>query len=138
MTTAADDERRVDSVGVHAGLSAVIQSDEGPIGDNTGDAESAIGLGTRDEVFDAGGVEELDVGKGEDFGHEGGGEEGGVLDDDKVAFVVVGDTDVAEEGVGGFAHHHGGEELAAEPGTTTWRDGGLGQGLVWERSGYER
>ena len=138
VAAAADDEGSVDGVGVHAGLGAVIEGDEGPVGNDAGDAESAVGLRTGDEVFDAGGIEELDVGKGEDFGHEGGGEEGGVLDDDKVAFVVVRDTDVAEEGVGGFAHHHGGEELAAEPGTTTWRDGGLGQGLVWEGSGYER
>ena len=42
-----------------------------------------------------------------------------MLDDDEVAFVFVGDAQVCEEGVGGLAHHHGGEELAAEPGATT-------------------
>ena len=107
MATAANDKRGVDGVGIHAGLGAMVEGDESPVGDNTGNAECAIGLGTGDKVFNTGGVEELDVGEGEDFGHEGGGEEGGVLDDNEVAFVVVRDANVAEEGVGGFAHYHG-------------------------------
>lgn len=49
---------------------------EGPVGDHTGNAEGAVVVGAGDEIFDCGGVEELDVGKLEDSGEEGGGEEG--------------------------------------------------------------
>ncbi len=49
---------------------------QGPIRDDTGDAQGAVRVGAGDEVFDSGGIEELDVGEGEDLGEEGGGEEG--------------------------------------------------------------
>lgn len=42
-----------------------------------------------------------------------------MLDDDVVSFVFVRDAKVTEECVGRFPHHHGGEELAAEPGTAS-------------------
>jgi len=95
----------------------------------------------RDEVFDCGGVEELDVGEGEDFGEQGGGEERGVLDYDEGwvgGIFGVGDADVAEEGVGWFAEDHGGEELTAEPGAAACGVGfvvsdGKG-GEVWGRA----
>jgi len=53
----------------------VVHGDEGPVGDDSGDAEGAVGVGTGNEVFDGGGVEELDVGELEDLGKEGRGEE---------------------------------------------------------------
>ncbi|KAJ3478004.1 hypothetical protein NLG97_g8692 [Lecanicillium saksenae] len=65
---------------------------------------------------------------GRDLGHDGRGEEGGVFDDDVVALVLVGDANLAEEGVGGLAHDHGGEELAAEPGAAAGADRGLDDG----------
>ncbi len=99
MAGGADGEGGVDGVGVHAGLIIVVAGDEGPVCDDAGDAEGCWGIvvggggrgkGSGDEVFDGGGVEEFDVGEGEDFGEEGGGEEGGVFDDDVGAFVFVG------------------------------------------------
>lgn len=92
MARCADCEGRVDGVGVHAGLGVVVDGDEGPVCDDAGDADGGGGggEGPGDEVFDGGGVEEFDVGEGEDFGEEGGGEEGGVFDDDVGAFVFVG------------------------------------------------
>jgi hypothetical protein len=53
----------------------VVHGDERPVGDDAGDAEGAVVVLARDEVFDCGGVEEFDVGEGEDFGEEGGCEE---------------------------------------------------------------
>lgn len=43
-----------------------------------------------------------------------------MLDDDVGAFVVEGDTQLRQELVGGLAHHHGAEELAAEPCTAAY------------------
>lgn len=40
----ADDEGRVDGVGVHAGLVVVVHADEGPVGDYAGDADG-VGVG---------------------------------------------------------------------------------------------
>ena len=64
MTGGADDEGGVDGVGVHAGLVVVVHGDEGPVGDDAGDAEFVhCGGGAGDEVFDGGGVEEFDIGE---------------------------------------------------------------------------
>ena len=124
MPRGGDDDGRIDGIGVHAGLIIVVHSDQRPISDHARDADAAAHLGARgldvragDEVLDGGGVEELDVGEAQDFREEGGGEEGGVLDDDEIAFVFVGDAQLGEEGVRRFAHYHCGEELAAQPGT---------------------
>lgn len=72
MARGGDDERGVDGVGVHAGLVVVVHGDEGPVCHDAGDADGGGvrdgGGGARDEVFDCGGVEELDVGEGEDLG----------------------------------------------------------------------
>ena len=122
-----DDERGVDGVGVHAGLVVVVHGDEGPVGHDTRDADALV-RGARDEVLDAGGVEELDVGQLQHLGHDRRGKERGVLDDDVVALVLVRDANLAQKGVGRLAHDHGGEELAAEPSTTAGRDGGLNDG----------
>jgi hypothetical protein len=68
MTGGRDDDGGVDGVRVHAGLIIVVHGYEGPVGDDAGDAEGPVGVLTRDEVFNCGGVEEFDVGEGEDFG----------------------------------------------------------------------
>jgi hypothetical protein len=52
-------------------LVVVVHGDESPVCDDTGDAEGAICIGASDEIFDRGGVEELDVGELEDLGEEG-------------------------------------------------------------------
>lgn len=122
MASSADHERSVDGVGVHAGLIVVVHCDQSPVCDYTGDADilNAVCAGTGDQVLDAGGVEEFDVGEGEDFGEESGCEQGGVLDDDVVGVAgvfFVGDAEVVEEDVCGLAHDHGREELTTEPST---------------------
>ena len=90
MAGGGDDEGGVDGVGVHAGLVVVVHGDEGPVGDYARDADAAAaGVRAGDEVFDGGGVEELDVWEGEDAGEECGGEEGGVFDEDVGAEVFV-------------------------------------------------
>jgi hypothetical protein len=76
MSGCGDDDRCVDGVWVHAGLVVVVHGDECPVGDDTSNADLVrAGDGTCDEVFDGGSVEELDVGEGEDFGEESGGEQ---------------------------------------------------------------
>jgi hypothetical protein len=71
MTSGGDNKWRVDGVWVHATLVIVVHGDKSPVGDNASDADGAVWAGTSDEVFYCGGVEELDVGEGEDFGEEG-------------------------------------------------------------------
>ena len=53
----------------------MVHGDESPVCDDTSDAEGSVWVGPGDEVFNRSGVEKLDVGEGEDFGEEGGGEE---------------------------------------------------------------
>lgn len=124
MARSADHERSVDGVGVHAGLVVVMHRDQRPVCDYTGDADilNTVCAGAGDQVLDSGGVEEFNVGEGENLGEEGGCEQGGVLDDDVVGVArvfFVGDAEVAEEDVCGFAHDHGREKLATEPGAAT-------------------
>lgn len=80
MASRRDDDWRVDRVWVHARLGVVVERHEGPVGDYTSDTHGmrvgGRGRGTRKQVFDAGGVKELDVGEGEDLGEERGCEEG--------------------------------------------------------------
>ena len=45
-----------------------------------------------------------------------------MLDDDIVALVLVGDLELVEQVVRGLADHHGGEQLAAQPGAATGGD----------------
>jgi hypothetical protein len=121
----ADDHGRIDGVGVHAGVVVVVQGDEGPVDDHAGDLGVlgvTAGGGPGDQILDGGGVEELDVGEGEDLGQQGGGEEGGVLDHDVVGVrrvFFVGHANLIEEDLGRTTQDHGGEKLATEPGTTT-------------------
>ena len=64
----------------------------------------------------------------QDLGEDGGGEQGGVLDDDVVALVLVGHVELVQEAVRGLAHHHGAEQLPAQPGAAAW-----GHALLDER-----
>lgn len=79
VTGGRDDKRCIDGVRVHAGLVVVMHGDKGPVGHHTSNADSGrVGRswgGTGDEVLDGSGVEELDVGEGENLGKEGGCEE---------------------------------------------------------------
>ena len=45
-----------------------------------------------------------------------------MFDNHIVAFIVIWNAKIVEEEISGFAHHHCREELAAEPGTTTFRE----------------
>lgn len=81
----------------------MVEGDERPVGHYAGDALGRGVVGADDEVFDGGGVEHDDVWESEDLREEGGGEEGGVFDDDEGAFIFEGDTDFGEEAVGGFS-----------------------------------
>jgi len=47
-----------------------------PVCNDTSDAEGTIGSLAGNEIFNGSCIEELDVGKGEDFGEECRGEEG--------------------------------------------------------------
>jgi hypothetical protein len=122
-----DDQRSVDGVGVHAGLIVVVHADKSPVGDDTGDTNALV-RAAGDEVLNAGRVEQLDVGKLENLGQDGRGEQRSVLDNDVVALVLVRDTNVTEEDISRLAHNHSREELSSQPGTATGRHRGLDDG----------
>lgn len=128
-----DDERRVDGVGVHARLVVVVHRHQRPVGDDTSDAHTLLRR-AGDEVLDAGGVEHLNVGQRQHLGHDGRSEEGGVLDDNVVALILVRDANLAEEGIGRLAHNHGREQLAAQPGAAAGGDGRLDDGNLEVRA----
>lgn len=115
-----DDDRRVDSGGVHAALCVVIERDERPVGDDAGDLDAAVRHVTSDEVFDGGGVEEFDVGKGEDAGEERRGEQSGVFNhhEGRVGRGGVGHAKGVEEVLRRLAKDHRRHELSAEPRAT--------------------
>lgn len=74
MTCGRDHNRSVDGIGVHATLVIVMHGDESPICDDASDTECTVCVGAGDEIFNCGGIEELDVGERKDFREEGGGE----------------------------------------------------------------
>jgi hypothetical protein len=106
----ADHDLGLHHVGVHARLRVVVHGHERPVGDHAADAALL-----HDEVLHGHGVEELHVGAGQQPAHDGGGEERGVLDHHVVLRLVVRDAQLVEEQVGRLAHHHGGEQLPAQP-----------------------
>lgn len=57
MTGSGDDDGSVDGVGVHTRLVVVVHGDESPVGDNTGNADTTVGVLASDQVLDGGGVE---------------------------------------------------------------------------------
>lgn len=89
----------------------VVEGDQCPIGDHADDADTSIGGWASDQVFHACGIEELDVWHGQDLAHQGAHEQGGVLDDDIVAFILEGHADVVQEFFCRLAEDHGREEL---------------------------
>lgn len=97
----ADDERCVDGVGVHAGLIVVVHRDQSPVGNHTCDAHVVRpgDVTAGNEILDGGGVEELDVGELQHLGQNGGGEQGRMFDDNKIAFVLEGDADLSQESI---------------------------------------
>lgn len=121
MARGTDHERSIDRVRIHAGVVIVVEGDERPVRNHASDTDGfgvRVCCGAGNEIFDAGGVEEFHVREGDDFGEEGGHEEGGVLDDYELGVgwvFFVGDAKVLEEAFRGFAEDHGGEELPAEP-----------------------
>lgn len=56
----------------------------------------------------------------EDLGEDGGGEEGGVLDDNEVTLVLIGHLKLVQDGVCRLAHNHGAEQLASQPCAAAW------------------
>jgi hypothetical protein len=101
----------------------VVHRNESPVGDNTSDAD-CVGVArcrgwAGDEVLDSCGVEQLDVGELQDLGQQGRCKESGMLNDDKVTFILVRHTNLVQEELCRLAHDHGAEELTTEPGTTT-------------------
>jgi len=76
MPGGGNNDGSVDSVGVHARLIIVVHSDEGPVCNDTGNVDITVGHLAGDEILNSGGVEELNVWEGEDFGQKGGCEKG--------------------------------------------------------------
>ena len=103
MSSSTNNYGRCDGVGVHAGLGVMVERNQGPISDDSSDALVPGVVGVDDEVLNGGGIHHDDVGLRKDLGEEGGCEESGVLDDDEVAFVLVGDAELSKEVVGGLA-----------------------------------
>ena len=103
-----------------------------PVGDHAGNANCIGVVGgrcrARDEVLDSRGVEQLDVGELQDLGQQSRRKEGGVLDDNKVALVLVWHTNLIQEELSRLTHDHGAEELTTEPGTATGSHARLNDG----------
>lgn len=121
VSSGADDKRCIDGVGVHAGLVVVVHRHQGPVSDHTCDAHitRSANVTTSDEILDGGGVEELDVGELQHLGQNGRGEQGCVLHDDKVAFVLEGDANLGQEGILWSNQPSEGMQGAAERAGTT-------------------
>lgn len=103
MASRRDNNLSLNDVRVHARLSIVMQGNQGPVGDDTGNTTIL-----DNEILSGESVEELDVGAHEELGEDGGGEEGGVLDDDVVLIAVLEwDADLGQEVVAGLADNHG-------------------------------
>ena len=88
LTSSGDDDGSSDNVGVHAGLRVVVEGDQSPVGDNTGDALLALEVFANDEVLDGGRVHHDDVRHREDLREDGRREERRVLDHDERALVL--------------------------------------------------
>ena len=149
MPGGGNDDGSVDGVGIHARLIVVVHSNEGPVRDDTGNADVTVGHLAGDEILNGGGVEELDVGKGEDFGQRGGSEEGlgfhivsrmstsmdlretstySMLHNDEIPLVLERNPQIVEKSLGRLPHDHGTEELATEPSPAAGRHGSLDDG----------
>lgn len=124
MTSRRDNNLGLNHVRVHARLSIVVQSNQSPVGDDTSNTTVL-----DDEILSSEGVEQLDVGAHEELREDGGGEEGGVLDDDVVLVAIVEwDANFGKEVLSGLTDNHGREELTAQPGASTGGDALLNDG----------
>lgn len=74
MSSGRDHDRSIDGVWVHAGLVVVVHGNKCPVGDNSSDAKSSVGVLAGDEVLNGGGIKELDVGERKNLGQKGGSE----------------------------------------------------------------
>lgn len=118
MASSGDDDGGIDGVRIHARLIIMMHGYQRPVGDNTGDADTAIRKMTRDEILDSSCIEELDIGKLKDLGQDGRREERGMLHNDVVTLIFVGNTNLTEESIRWLTHDHSREELATEPSAT--------------------
>ena len=130
MASGGNNQRGVDGVGVHARLVIVVHRHQSPVGHHARDPHIACALVrlAGDQVLDGRGIEQLHVRQQQHLGQDGAGEQGGVLNNHVVALVLKRHTEVGQEHVGRLAHHHGAEELSAEPGTSAGGDTGLDDG----------
>ena len=75
MASGGDKNWGIDGVGVHTRLIIMMHRDQGPVGDDTGNAHSLRVSGgwgwTGDEILYSSGVEELDIGERENTREEG-------------------------------------------------------------------
>ena len=110
----------------------VVHGNEGPVGDDTSDADSVRVIPGRswtgDQVLNCGSVEELDVRELQNLAEECRCEQCSVLDSDPVTIILIRDAELVEEELGGLTHDHGTEKLATEPSTTTRGDASLDNG----------
>lgn len=110
----------------------VVHGDQGPVCDDTSNANSAGVLPGRsrscDQVLNRSSVEELDVGELEHLAQKCRCEQRRMLDGDPVAIIFVRNTDLVKEQLSGLAHDHSTEELATEPRTASRSDTGFDDG----------
>lgn len=110
----------------------MVHRHEGPVGHDTSNAHSIRvltgGSGTGDQILNSGSVEELDVGELQHLAQESRCEQRSVLDSDPVTIVLVRNTELVEEEMGGLSHDHRAEELATEPCATTRSDASFNDG----------
>jgi hypothetical protein len=118
MSSGRDNNLSFNDIRVHAGLGVVVQSNQSPVGNHTGNTTVL-----DDQILSSQGIEQRDVGTHEELGEDGGSEKGGVFDDDIVFVAVIEwNADLGQEVVAGLADNHGREELTTQPGTTAGGD----------------
>jgi hypothetical protein len=110
----------------------MVHGNQSPVRHHARNAHGIRVVGSRcrtgDEVLDGRGVEELDVGELQDLAHQRRREQRSMLDDNKVALVLVRHADLVQKELRGLAHHHGAEELATQPGTAARGNAGFDHG----------
>ena len=104
VASGGKDDVTVDGVGVHAQLGVVVERHQRPVGDDTSHSQ-ALFVFSGDQILDGSSIKQLDVRELEHLQHEGQHKEGGVLDDDIIAFVFVFDTELVQEHVGRLSRH---------------------------------
>lgn len=136
MAGRRNDEGGIDRIRIHTRLIVVVHGDQCPVRHDARQTDPAVIVDTSDEILDGRGIEQLDIRKLEDFGQEGGGEQGRVLHDHEarmLTIIFVRDAKFSKESVGGLSHDHRTEELAPQPGASAWCNTSLDDGnfQVW-------